>query len=103
MKTLALFWLIVLMALASGAGPQIAAQDPADLSVLKYSWTKERIGWERDPFSAPKRDEHAQLRHPDGKRHLPCVPQPVDDERRQPSHYSRRQAGLLNRRAASHV
>lgn len=27
------------------------SSDPPDLSVLKYSWTKERIGWEKDPFS----------------------------------------------------
>jgi hypothetical protein len=26
------------------------APDPPELQVIKYSWTKVRIGWERDPF-----------------------------------------------------
>ncbi len=26
---------------------------PPDVQVLKYSWSKERIGWERDPFAGP--------------------------------------------------
>jgi hypothetical protein len=26
---------------------------PPDAEVLKYSWSKERIGWERDPFGGP--------------------------------------------------
>ena len=28
-------------------------EDPPGVQVVKYSWTKERIGWERDPFSGP--------------------------------------------------
>jgi len=28
-------------------------QDPPGVQVVKHSWTKERIGWERDPFSGP--------------------------------------------------
>ena len=30
-----------------------AAHIPADVQVVKYSWSKERVGWERDPFSGP--------------------------------------------------
>jgi hypothetical protein len=30
-----------------------ATPEPADLQVLKFSWSKERVGWERDPFSGP--------------------------------------------------
>ena len=26
---------------------------PPDAQVIKYSWSKERIGWERDPFAGP--------------------------------------------------
>lgn len=26
---------------------------PPDVQVLKFSWSKERIGWERDPFGGP--------------------------------------------------
>jgi hypothetical protein len=29
------------------------SQDPSGISVLKYGWTKERIGWEQDPFGGP--------------------------------------------------
>jgi hypothetical protein len=29
------------------------AHDPPDIQVVKFSWSKERIGWERDPFSGP--------------------------------------------------
>ena len=28
-------------------------QNPPGVEVVKFSWTKERIGWERDPFSGP--------------------------------------------------
>ena len=39
---------------AQGASPapDAAAAAPPDLSVLKYSWAKERINWESDPFAA---------------------------------------------------
>ena len=35
---------------AQVAGP---VGEPAGVAVLKYSWTKERIGWQQDPFSGP--------------------------------------------------
>ena len=28
-------------------------QDPGGVEVLKFNWSKERIGWERDPFGGP--------------------------------------------------
>jgi hypothetical protein len=30
-----------------------AAPNPPDLIVVKFGWSKERLGWERDPFSGP--------------------------------------------------
>ena len=30
-----------------------AQKDTSGITVIKASWTKERIGWERDPFSGP--------------------------------------------------
>src|ERR1700730_10135574 len=35
--------------------PQVTAplQQPSGISVLKFSWNKERIGWEQDPFGGP--------------------------------------------------
>jgi hypothetical protein len=31
----------------------VCAQQPSDVEVVKSSWSKIRIGWERDPFSGP--------------------------------------------------
>ncbi len=28
-------------------------RDAPDVQVVKYSWSKERVGWERDPFAGP--------------------------------------------------
>jgi hypothetical protein len=38
---------------APAAAVSVAPEGPPDLSVLKYSWTKERINWEGDPFGGP--------------------------------------------------
>ena len=35
------------------AQPVAQSSDAPQVSVLKYSWSKERVGWERDPFSGP--------------------------------------------------
>ena len=45
------FKLILLMFL--GATLIVCAQEPPNVEVVKASWTKMRIGWERDPFSGP--------------------------------------------------
>ena len=49
--------LLLRLMLALGAASALAlAQNPTDapaapdVTVLKFSWSKERIGWERDPF-----------------------------------------------------
>jgi hypothetical protein len=53
-------WLVVALGFALTATVSIAQQpvsapanDPAKLEVVKFSWSKERIGWERDPFGGP--------------------------------------------------
>lgn len=38
---------------ASSSLPPAVEVSPPDLIVLKSSWSKERLGWERDPFSGP--------------------------------------------------
>lgn len=44
--------LLLLLAAAAFAAPARAqAGDAAPLEVVKHDWSKERIGWERDPFS----------------------------------------------------
>jgi len=40
---------IFLVLLCAGV---VCAQQP-DIEVVKFSWSKERIGWERDPFGGP--------------------------------------------------
>jgi len=53
-------WLVVALGFALTATVSIAQQpvsapatDQAKLEVVKFSWSKERIGWERDPFGGP--------------------------------------------------
>ena len=41
------------LALAGAARAQAAAASPPDVVVLKYSWAKERLNWQSDPFAGP--------------------------------------------------
>jgi hypothetical protein len=51
MKYICLVLLLSLAAHGSLANP--AVQGSAEVEVLKWSWSKERIGWEGDPFRGP--------------------------------------------------
>lgn len=42
--------LLLLVLLSTG---MICAQEPSGVEVVKSSWSKVRIGWERDPFGGP--------------------------------------------------
>ena len=53
MKWLVVALLFALTATVSIAQPAAAPSDPSKTEVVKFSWTKERIGWERDPFAGP--------------------------------------------------
>jgi hypothetical protein len=51
-------WLVVALGIALTATVSIAQTvsappDPSGIEVVKFSWAKERIGWERDPFGGP--------------------------------------------------
>jgi hypothetical protein len=51
-------WLVVAFGFALTATVSVAQQvsnppDPSKTEVMKFSWAKERIGWERDPFGGP--------------------------------------------------
>ena len=51
-------WLVVAFGLALTATVSVAQEvsnppDPSKTEVVKFSWAKERIGWERDPFGGP--------------------------------------------------
>lgn len=43
--------LLCLWASARAQSPAAAAGDAGGVSVVKFNWSKERVGWERDPFS----------------------------------------------------
>ncbi|HJR06088.1 MAG TPA: hypothetical protein VJ842_02230 [Pyrinomonadaceae bacterium] len=53
MKPLLALALLFVIATAAGASAQTLAGDPPDLQIVKFSWSKERLGWEGDPFSGP--------------------------------------------------
>jgi hypothetical protein len=49
--------LAVLFALTDASAQTPAATEgPPDIQMVKNSWSKERIGWEKDPFAAPVED-----------------------------------------------
>lgn len=56
MKPLVGLLLFAAAVLATGAQSRLPAgraADPPDLQVVKFGWSKERLGWERDPFGGP--------------------------------------------------
>ena len=55
MRVLSIILLLGPLAFVSnGQSPANSQSPPVD--VLKFSWSKERIGWQRDPFSGPIED-----------------------------------------------
>lgn len=70
--------LVVLLSflfVAQVANAQTTASEPADVQVLKYAWSKERLHWERNPFGGPNGNFHqmqfrarAEKRASDAKR-----------------------------------
>jgi hypothetical protein len=69
MKALTVFSVILFCAGAAIGQTPASAQDPPDLAVLKFSWAKERIGWERDPFKPPvENNDEMRIRQRDEKR-----------------------------------
>ena len=53
MKFLILPLLFVITAICSLAQSSDQSSNNPGLDVVRFSWSKERIGWERDPFSGP--------------------------------------------------
>lgn len=51
MRVYALPPLLLLVLFASAPPPARAQEDAGALEVVKHGWSKERIGWQRDPFS----------------------------------------------------
>jgi hypothetical protein len=53
MKLLITAACLLVSSYAAFAQPATQSSDSPQLAVLKYSWSKERVGWERDPFGGP--------------------------------------------------
>jgi hypothetical protein len=53
MKNVVVILLFIFAATSVNAQVSAPATDPSGISILKYSWSKERIGWEQDPFGGP--------------------------------------------------
>jgi hypothetical protein len=53
MKYFSLALLIALTATVSNAQSVSMLSDPPGAEVTRFSWSKERIGWEKDPFGGP--------------------------------------------------
>lgn len=53
MKEVVVILLLLFASVAVKAQVTAPAHDPSGISVLKFSWSKERIGWQQDPFSGP--------------------------------------------------
>ena len=72
-------WLLLLASTFAPAAPPlqnpINPPDAGGTIVLKFSWSKERLGWERDPFGGPVENyEEMRLRARNEKR--------IDDAKR---------------------
>jgi hypothetical protein len=54
-------FLVVLLSflfVAQVANAQTTASEPADVQLVKFSWSKERLYWERNPFGGPNENFH---------------------------------------------
>ncbi len=58
MKAILLSSLLLLVALASNAQTPTARVDMAEVQVVKFNWSKERINWEQNPFGGPNENFH---------------------------------------------
>jgi hypothetical protein len=53
MKALIVVFLFLAGSFATQAQSSSPSAEQSGVLVLKYSWTKERVGWEQDPFGGP--------------------------------------------------
>jgi hypothetical protein len=53
MRTLVIMLSVISSSVAVSAQPAPRAPDPPEVVVVKFSWSKERVGWQADPFGGP--------------------------------------------------
>lgn len=50
--------LLSFLFVAHAANAQTTASEPAEVQLVKFSWSKERMNWERNPFGGPNENFH---------------------------------------------
>jgi uncharacterized protein YbjQ (UPF0145 family) len=58
MKVYALLLSLLVVPAASNAQTLPASTTPPEVEVVKFSWSKERLNWEQNPFSGPNENFH---------------------------------------------
>jgi hypothetical protein len=53
MKTLVIMLFVMAVSMAASAQPAPRLSDSPEVVVVKFSWSKERVGWQADPFGGP--------------------------------------------------
>src|SRR5687767_6899427 len=58
MKVYALLLSLFVVPIASNAQTPSASTIPSEVEVVKFSWSKERLNWEQNPFNGPNENFH---------------------------------------------
>mgnify|MGYP006166453141 CR=1 FL=1 len=58
MKVYALLLSLLVVPIASNAQTLPASATSPEVEVVKFSWSKERLNWEQNPFSGPNENFH---------------------------------------------
>jgi hypothetical protein len=58
MKIYALLLSLLVVPAASNAQTLPTSANPSEVEVVKFSWSKERLNWEQNPFSGPNENFH---------------------------------------------
>lgn len=53
MKIIGIALLLITVMVVADAQAQLSAKEASGVVVVKHNWTKQRRGWEKDPFSGP--------------------------------------------------
>jgi hypothetical protein len=58
MKVYVLLLSLLVVPIASNAQTPSASTTPPEVEIVKFSWSKERLNWEQNPFSGPNENFH---------------------------------------------
>ena len=58
MKMYALLLSLLVVPIASNAQTPATSKIPSEVEVVKFSWSKERLNWEQNPFNGPNENFH---------------------------------------------